>query len=397
MERAQARLLTFVPIVVATVYLVLAVRAESSRQQAQIEGHPADDSKDQTRKRLTIVYPEQTGDAVDDAEIDIIAVHGLGSNADWSWVYQDGDKHVNWLRDPNMLPAKIPKARIVVYRYDSTWHSNAPRTRLQLCGEGLVHSLHSFRSKCPKRPLIFVGHSLGGNVILQAILHANDNSRYTALLKSTAGVVFLGTPFRGSKWQPLANALALLMGPAGSHRGITRELAFDAPVLGDRLQRFCSLLDNDKLPIKIACFFELHETDYGRRLGIAGVVKGMVVEEASACISGHDRYPLEKDHLKINKYYGPTDPAFETVSDVISEMCRTAKAIPTEEGPAPANVRKCLQELKVRNPEDILSDIKRQKGERVGHTCEWILERTEFSVWLSKEESQLLRLIGPPV
>lgn len=77
-------------------------------------------------------------------------------------------------------------------------------------------------------------------------------------------------------------------------------------------------------------------------------------------------------------------------------MCRTAKAIPTEEGPAPANVRKCLQELKVRNPEDILSDIKRQKGERVGHTCEWILERTEFSVWLSKEESQLLRLIGPP-
>ncbi|PQK16764.1 hypothetical protein BB8028_0006g10830 [Beauveria bassiana] len=175
-----------------------------------------------------------------------------------------------------MLPAKIPKARIIIYRYDSAWHADAPRTRLQLCGEELVHSLHSFRAKCQRRPVIFVGHSLGGNVILQAILYGNDKSRYESLVKAIAGLVFLGTPFRGSKWQPLAEALAFLMGPAGLHRGITRELAFDELALGDRLHRFCGL--RNKLSIDVICFCELLEIDCGRRLGIASVAKGMVYE-----------------------------------------------------------------------------------------------------------------------
>lgn len=52
-----------------------------------------------------------------------------------------------------------------------------------------------------------------------------------------------------------------------------------------------------------------------------------IVEEASALIPGLDRYALDKDHLKINKYYGPIDPAFELVSDVIAEMCHRANDV----------------------------------------------------------------------
>lgn len=85
---------------------------------------------------------------------------------DWSWTYKDGSKHVHWLKDPEMLPAVVPNARIMVYNYESKWHADAPRTRLQLCGEELVDSLHSFRDKTRDRPVIFIGHSLGGLVIL---------------------------------------------------------------------------------------------------------------------------------------------------------------------------------------------------------------------------------------
>ncbi len=86
------------------------------------------------------------------------------------------DKHVHWLRDPNMLPAKVPKSRILVYNYESTWLANAPKTRLQLYGEELVHSVREFRSDTSSsdRPLIFVGHSLGGNVIL----HVSSSARF---------------------------------------------------------------------------------------------------------------------------------------------------------------------------------------------------------------------------
>ncbi|KAJ4176049.1 hypothetical protein NW755_014636 [Fusarium falciforme] len=98
----------------------------------------------------------------------IVAVHGLGSNVDWSWTWQDKARpgsSVNWLKDPHMLPSVVPKSRIMVYNYDSRWHANAPKTRLQLCGEDLVRSMHAFRDGSRDRPVVFVGHSLGGLVI----------------------------------------------------------------------------------------------------------------------------------------------------------------------------------------------------------------------------------------
>jgi hypothetical protein len=97
-------------------------------------------------------------------------VHGLGANVDWSWTWKDEDEAepvslVNWLKDAEMLPEVLPKSRIMVYNYDSKWHSNAAKTRLQICGEDLVRSIHNFRHGMAHRPIIFIGHSLGGNVI----------------------------------------------------------------------------------------------------------------------------------------------------------------------------------------------------------------------------------------
>ncbi|KAF6806712.1 pfs domain-containing protein [Colletotrichum plurivorum] len=206
----------------------------------------------------------------------IIAVHGLGSNVNWSWTWKDGEKHINWLRDPDMLPARVRKSRIMTYSYQSKWHKDAPKTRLQLCGEELIHSIHSFGSGTSKRPIVFVGHSLGGNVIVHALLHASDGNEYKDLLEATVGIVFLGMPLWGTKWQPFVDSLAQLMGPAGSHCGITKELEFDGTEVRDKLHRFCRLCNRLSMPV--SCFLELYETDYGQRFGLPGVMKGMVCE-----------------------------------------------------------------------------------------------------------------------
>lgn len=111
----------------------------------------------------------------------IIAIHGLGSNVDWSWTWKDGNKCVHWLQDSNMLPKKVPKSRTMVYNYESRWHKDAPKTRIQLCGEELIHSVHSFRSESSKRPIVFIGHSLGGNVIVDVSICAYPAMHLTNL------------------------------------------------------------------------------------------------------------------------------------------------------------------------------------------------------------------------
>ncbi|KAL7813521.1 hypothetical protein V8C44DRAFT_47758 [Trichoderma aethiopicum] len=355
--------------------------------------------KRRARQPLEILYPGLNSSAGDKAEFEctIIAVHGLGSNVDWSWTWKEAGKCVNWLQDLDMLPAKVPKSRIVAYNYESKWDADAPKTRLQLCGEELIHSIHSLQRGDPSHPILLIGHSLGGNVIVNGLLYANSEDTFKYILKATVGLVFLGTPFRGTKWQPFLESIVNLKAFAGSHNGIPRELGFDEPILLDKLHGFCRLLN--KLSIPASCFSELYETDYGRRYGIKGAVKGMVVPEASACIPGVNRHALQTDHLKINKYCSPTDRSFLAVSATISEMYANAKDI-IRRRQAPKKIitdrshvleqkpeaEACLRDLFLTDPRDDRIALKRKKGDRAQGTCEWIIGTEQITAWLGSPQ-----------
>jgi tetratricopeptide (TPR) repeat protein len=224
-----------------------------------------------------------------------------------------------------MLPAIVPKARIAVYNYDSKWHRNAPQTRLQLCAEDLVQNLHIFRDGVRDRPIILIGHSLGGLVIQNALLRAKSlqDGKYLYLLQATKGFVALGAPFRGTKMQPLASFCASCMSLVGADGGVIRDLVYDNDTLRDLLHEFCQIRDRYLIPA--CCFFELYETDYGKRFGLPGLFRGRVVPESSACVDGWDRVPLQTDHLAMNKFSGPEDRSFISVSNRIREMCAAAK------------------------------------------------------------------------
>ncbi|KAF4239078.1 hypothetical protein CNMCM6457_009122 [Aspergillus fumigatiaffinis] len=50
-----------------------------------------------------------------------------------------------------------------------------------------------------------------------------------------------------------------------------------------------------------------------------------VVDEASASIPGYDKFSLQTDHLKLNKFSGPRDRSFISVSEKIREMVNGSK------------------------------------------------------------------------
>ncbi len=105
------------------------------------------------------------------------------------------------------------------------------------------------------------------------LLYSLWHRTYGDLAKNTVGFIALGSPFRGTKMQGLADRAAQLMVLAGSHKGILDELAFGNTTLRDKLHEFCQAQD---LTSVTRCFFELYKTDYGKRFKMPGAFQGMV-------------------------------------------------------------------------------------------------------------------------
>ena len=107
--------------------------------------------------------------------VSLVAIHGKGAHPahTWSALIANRDSHdaasyVNWLDSDDMLPAVLPTARVLRFGYLSEWFGeNALETRAASIGEKLLAELKSLRLDAIDRPLIFVGHSFGGLVILK--------------------------------------------------------------------------------------------------------------------------------------------------------------------------------------------------------------------------------------
>ena len=82
------------------------------------------------------------------------------------------------------------------------------------------------------------------------------------------GIVFLGTPHRGTqagKWGEWVAAYGKALGFASEDQ-ILRDLREDSEALRDLLYAF-TLWANASV-IRIVCCFEQHKTDYGKRFGV---------------------------------------------------------------------------------------------------------------------------------
>jgi hypothetical protein len=97
-----------------------------------------------------------------------VAVHGLGGDALKTWTAENGKM---WLRD--FLPDDLKNgaspcfARVMTFGYDVNVYSKAASQRSFTFAEDLLTALHDYRqgSSASRRPIIFIGHSLGGIVI----------------------------------------------------------------------------------------------------------------------------------------------------------------------------------------------------------------------------------------
>ncbi|KAI9771574.1 MAG: hypothetical protein M1839_002767 [Geoglossum umbratile] len=322
-----------------------------------VSDESGDAKKPATKVILSSVSPSQLGIKVlnpetTDTFVDIIAVHGLGAIPEITW--RERNSGVNWLADPAMLPKAVPDARIMRFGYDSLWLGKEPiRTKLSTIANKLLLVLSREREDAQGKPLIFIGHCFGGLVIERALIIAKLLERsFPGILNSTVGVVFLGTPHRGSKaFLPQSDLLAAIASQSdlqsGIEPGVLGAMRSDSGATLDVAEDFADLCRSAEL--LVTCFFEQRKSSLGKVIGRSDIQQFIVPEE-SATFDGHPRYGLPLDHFSLNKFTDPDNGNFKDVCGEITRMYRVAKQRHLSRGPNPHGARKASSKPTRRDP-----------------------------------------------
>ena len=180
---------------------------------------------------------------------------------------------MNWLADRAMLPAAVPDARIYTYDWNANYFEDAPVQTLLGHADNLLVFANENRSSSKRRPIIFIASCFGGLILAEALTRAaQEGNSCRQVLLSTAGIVFLATPFQGTdarreaKWQVVVGGI---MGEETSDR-LVRDLDGRHDFVLQRVQKFAEIANADSLRLPIHCFYETKKTEILRRVLSSG-------------------------------------------------------------------------------------------------------------------------------
>ncbi|MCJ1470073.1 hypothetical protein MMC07_008718 [Pseudocyphellaria aurata] len=229
---------------------------------------------------------------------DIVAVHGLGSNCDRTWLAYRSK--ANWLAD--FLPRTHANFRVIALNHDSRWDAYSPVQSLRDYGQIILDSIATLRrdEEENKRPLIFIGHSFGGILIKKALVIARgskilteslSDARERAVYDACCGVLFFGTPHRGSNFALFGMLSSYFSYWRGSRSDLLEFLTPSSKELDDLHLSFLRAYET----IYIANFFETVP------IKLLGLPFHVVVTKESATIDGKPSISVDADHRSLQR------------------------------------------------------------------------------------------------
>ncbi|OAA54616.1 peptidase C14 [Cordyceps fumosorosea ARSEF 2679] len=259
-----------------------------------------------------------------DAKFEIIAVPGLGAHPYHTWearkikgsneaeyqIVQPARVHL--LND--LLADEFPDARILNFAHDSNWLIDAPVKTTEEIGKCLLKEIKANRSS-PHLPIIFIGHSLGGIIVKQALCGSDSRD----IVDATAGIIFLGAPHQGSSVSVAGAVLASVTGILGSDTTLLLSLQNHDAQLSNLADAFGSrIAPNERRPQKVP-IISFYET---KKTYLLGLSLGVVVSRDSATVhaDADKRHSIETDHSGLNKCGGPSDTLFTELAAAIRRL-----------------------------------------------------------------------------
>lgn len=242
-----------------------------------------------------------------DATVDICFIHGLTGDRTSTWTAYG--QSTPWPK--TLLSSKLSTARILSYGYDAyiVRKSVAGSNRLIDHATNLLNDLTTdrFLHNASSRPLIFVAHSLGGLVCKKAVLRSRNNpdAHLRSIFDCTKGIIFMGTPHKGSWMADWATIPAGALGVVKStNRSLLKILETDDQLLEALQVDFWSMireLRESGRPLEVTCFFE----------ELPLPVVGKVVSKESATLEGYNPISIHANHSDMVRFSSAHDNGFK--------------------------------------------------------------------------------------
>ncbi|KAK1750746.1 hypothetical protein QBC47DRAFT_93719 [Echria macrotheca] len=285
--------------------------------------------------------------------LDIILVHGIRGHPVDSW---EDDGHSLW-------SAEQDRVRVLTFRHTITAKRPCDPEEISRCSETLLREVARCREKQSVdrfRPIIFVGHNVGGIIVKQAYRHAHLNHRYSDILYSIYGVIFFGTPHRSFgtlSWNEVFRRLSL------SSQGLMRRYA---PIdLDEQVKKWLDSTSKEfrnssgELGLMIVSFTESQSIS-----GQSKIVEGnsAKLDQGSECIE------LDGHHYQICKLLANSGEIWKALHAIEKQSPRADYLRPER--------RKALLSLGVARFRPSKCNVTLSPG-----TCTWIENQEVFQSW----------------
>lgn len=217
----------------------------------------------------------------------------------------DGNERpaTSWVRQG--IRREANKARILLYEHLDL----AEGTGLGKLADDFLSALQDLRDREEQqRPLLLLGHSVGGLVVKMALTKASRDSRYENILRECYGVAFFGTPHQGSGYfamdslsRSIQTALQLVTPLPAS---LTSELRVGTSLLAHVDEDFKDIASD----MRIWTFYETIDSRLsGRGAGAGGsdVYFTAPLTSVKSAILGMRQeriFPLQSDHANVASF-----------------------------------------------------------------------------------------------
>ncbi|KAI0169704.1 hypothetical protein GGR52DRAFT_478508 [Hypoxylon sp. FL1284] len=340
-------------------------------------------------------------------EIDIVFVPGLGAHPEESWV--SPTTGFNWTT--NGLVRDFPRARILLYMYESAWTGSLKvRAFMSNIAMSLLSGLKSKREgHVQRRPIVFIGHSMGGLVIAKAITLADSRrDKFPIMFEAIAAAVFFGTPFNGAE---VASVAAMYAQFAEMFNTAVPSKLLDLMKPGDEglhdlRHTFMRLVGKLHPKIDLMCFFEQEPTDFsnmGNLPNLLGLTKFAIpkkyadfVTRESATLAGVEEQGLACNHRNLVKFDGPKDDKWlQYVKDPLKRILHGAQlavknrlnSVRDIDRPMINNIFKSLSAVDVDRKRKALAQTFVSSGgitKEVVVSSSWVTKELEYKQWLAE-------------